>query len=142
LRADLMVAHGFRQALGGHSGGVSLELAADRRLQAEVGDEGYWLARSDVASAAPFSKPLAIGDRITIADRNGRERRLQVVDLKPIGVPLFRVAAGAPPVQLMVVTCRDADAADRDGEATVRFIIQSEMAEPAAPPPQPAPKAL
>jgi hypothetical protein len=140
LRADQVVGLGFRLALETHTGDASLELAAQgRQLQAEVGDEGYWLTRAEVASATPFSKPLALGDRITIADGSGRERRLQVVDVKPIGVPLFRVATGRPPAQLLLVTCRDLDAPDRDG-APVRFIIESETAEPAPQPP--APKAL
>jgi hypothetical protein len=141
LRADLMVSHGFRLALGAQKGGVSFETAAQgRQLQAEAGDEGYWLTRADVASASPFSKPLAIGDRITITDRDGRERHLQVVNLKAIGVPLFKVAAGAP-ARLLLVTCRDLDATGREGETLVRFIIESEIAEPTAVP-QPAPKAL
>jgi hypothetical protein len=147
LRADLMVAHGFKQALGAHNGKSSLDLVSQgRRLQAEVGDEGYWLTRADVASTTSFSKPLTIGDRITISDRNGRERRLQVVDVKSIGVPLFRTAAGAPTARLVQVICRDIDAPERDREAMVRFIIESDMAEPATMPPQApqpvSPKAL
>lgn len=145
LRADLMVVHGFKQALGSPNSKASLDLASQgRRLQAEVGDEGYWLTRADVASTTSFSKPLAIGDRITITDRNGRERRLQVVDLKPVGVPLFQTATGTPTARLVQVICLDVDAPERD--AMVRFIIEGEIAEPAttpSPAPQPvSPKAL
>jgi len=141
LRADLMVSHGFSLAFGTQTGNAPFEVSAfgDRRQQA--GDEGYWLTRADVASPTPFDKPLAIGDRIAISNRDGGERRLEVVDLKAIGVPLFAVAAGTPPLRLLLVTCRALDGTEHGGRPLLRFIIESEAPEPAAPP-QPAAKTL
>ena len=99
--------------------------------QGAVGDEGYWLTRAEVESPTPFAKPLAIGDRITIAGRDGRERHLEVVDLKAIGGHHVR-ATPAVHMRLLLVTCR---VVGEGAEAPVRFIIEAEPAEPAAPAP-------
>ena len=107
-----------------------------------MGDEGYWLTRAEVESPAPFAKRLAVGDRITISGRDGRERVLEVVDLKAIGEPLTKAVTGTAPMRLLLVTCRAVDGGERGTQAPVRFIIEGEPAE--APPVQPsvAPKAL
>jgi hypothetical protein len=99
-----------------------------------VGDEGYWLTRAEVESPAPFAKPLAVGDRITIAGRDGRERQLEVVDLKAIGGKTVRVA-GTAHVRLLLVTCRVTGEAAEQADAPVRFIIEAEPAVPALPAP-------
>jgi len=145
LRTDLFLDHGFGKALEAPRPGLSFDTAAakERAQATTAGDEGYWLTRAEVESPAPFAKPLAIGDRITIAGRDGRERQLEVVDLKAIGGNLVR--AGTEHVRLLLVTCRvvgqiGGQAADRAAEAPVRFIIE---AGPSEPPAAPAPaKAL
>ena len=81
----------------------------------------------------PSAKPLAIGDRITIAGRDGRERHLEVVDLKAIGGNTVRATGAAHP-RLLLVTCR-VSGEGRPGEAPVRFIVEAEPAEPAVPAP-------
>jgi hypothetical protein len=143
LRADLMVSHGFSMAFGAQKRALPFEVAAPggRQQHAEVGDEGYWLTRAEVESPAPFPKPLAIGNRITMTDRDGDERHLEIVNLKVIGVPLIRIATGTSPVRLVLVTCRAVGATDHESRGLVRFIIEGEMAE-STPPPPPAGKAL
>ena len=111
---------------------LSFETTAGKpSAQAAVGDEGYWLTRAEVESPTPFAKPLGIGDRITIAGRDGRERQLEVVDLKAIGGHHVR-ATPAVHLRLLLVTCR---VIGEGAEAPVRFIIEAEPAEPAAPAP-------
>ena len=107
-----------------------------------MGDEGYWLTRAEVESPAPFAKRLAVGDRITISGHDGRERVLEVIDLKAIGEPLTKVVTGTTPMRLLLVTCRTVDGSERETHAPVRFIVEGEPAE--APPVQPsvAPKTL
>ncbi len=106
-----------------------------------AGDEGYWLARADVESPAPFDKGLAVGDRITITGRDGRERNLEVVDLRVIGEPLIQTVAGVAPVRLLLVTCRIiGGGSELETKVPVRFIIEGDSAE-APPPPSAAPKA-
>jgi hypothetical protein len=102
-----------------------------------VGDEGYWLTRAEVESPTTLMKALAVGDRITISGPDGRERRLEVVDLKLIGGdPVLRTGATIAPMRLLAVTCKALD-----GEETtspVRFIIEVDPAAPAAPAPSKA----
>jgi hypothetical protein len=142
LRADLMVRHAFGKALGTQKAVLPFEpaVAGGGAAGPMVGDEGFWLTRSQVESPAPFAKQLAVGDTITIADRGGRERKLEVVDLKPIGDVLAKTGTGAAS-RLLLVTCRIVGAGEREGAAPVRFIIEGE-AEPAPMPQPPAAKAL
>lgn len=145
LRADLMVAHAFGKAFGTQAATPPFEAVATsaRHARPTVGDEGFWLTRAEVGSPAPFAKHLSVGDTITITDRDGRERKLEVVDLKPIGEAILRTGTGATPPRLLLVTCRIVGATERDGQSPVRFIIEGEVAaEPAALPPAPAAKAL
>jgi hypothetical protein len=144
LRADLMVSHGFGRVFGAQHAPSPFEVAAPGGPQrlAQVGDEGYWLTRAEVESPALFAKRLAIGDRITISGRDGRERVLEVIDLKAIGEPLTKVLTGATPMRLLLVTCRIVDGGEREAQAPVRFIIEGEPADPPAVQPSAAPKTL
>ena len=141
-RADVMVSHGFGKVMGAQDTPLPFDqtASAGAQRQAQVGDEGYWLTRSEVESPAPFAKRLAIGDRITISGRDGRERVLEVMDLKAIGEPLTKVVTGTTPMRLLLVTCRIVDG--KEDQAPVRFIIEGDPAEAPAVQPSPAPKAL
>lgn len=141
-RADLFVAQGLTEALS-RQGLANMEPhAAPRVAGAQSGDEGYWLTRSEVASPSPFDKQLAVGDRITIAGRDGRARVLEVMDIKIVGEPVVPAVAGSAPARLLMVTCR---VVVTDGEtevkAPVRFIIEAEAPEPASLPAPASPKA-
>ena len=140
LGTDLLLNRGFGNALGASRPGLSFDTVAAKQpgQGAAVGDEGYWLTRAEVESPAPFAKPLAVGDRITIAGHDGRERQLQVVDLRAVGGNAARpLRAGG--TRLLLVTCRVTGEAGDRADAPVRFIIE---AEPVARPlPTPA-KAL
>ena len=133
LRSDLLLNRGFGHALDASRPGLSFDTVATKAPAqgATVGDEGYWLTRAEVESPAPFAKPLAVGDRITIAGRDGRERQLEVVDLKAVGGNAAR-ALRTGGMRLLLVTCRvTGEGADR-ADAPVRFIIEAEPAVPAA----------
>jgi len=127
LRSDLLLDRGFGNALQAKRPGLSFDGAATKTQDhaAAVGDEGYWLTRSEVESPTPFAKQLAVGDRISIAGRDGRERQLEVVDLKAIGGNAARpLRTGG--MRLLLVTCRvTSEAVDR-GDAPVRFVIEAE----------------
>ena len=127
LRSDLLLNRGFGNALQATRPGLSFDAVAAKTEDhaAAVGDEGYWLTRSEVESPAPFAKQLAVGDRISIAGRDGRERQLEVVDLKAIGGNAARpLRTGG--MRLLLVTCRvTGEAADR-ADAPVRVVIEAE----------------
>jgi hypothetical protein len=144
LRADLMVAHGFGRALGIQKAALPFEtvVAGGRYASPAVGDEGFWLTRAEVESPAPFAKQLTVGDSITITDRDGRERKLEVIDLKPIGEVVVKTGAGSAAPRLLLVTCRIVGTAEREGQSPVRFIIEGEVGGEPAALPRPAAKAL
>jgi hypothetical protein len=136
LSTDFFLSRGFDKALETSRPGLSFDTAAAKAKTqaAAAGDEGYWLTRAEVQNSAPFTQAVAIGDRISIAGRDGRQRQLEVVDLKAIGGELAR-AANAAPLRLLLVTCRvTGEAADR-AEAPVRFIIEAGPPPPALPAP-------
>jgi hypothetical protein len=126
LRSDLLLNRGFGNALEATRPGLSFDGAtAKAQDHAAVGDEGYWLTRSEVESPAPFAKQLAVGDRISIAGRDGRERQLEVVDLKAIGGNAVRpLRTGG--MRLLLVTCRVTGEASDRADAPVRFVIEAE----------------
>ena len=135
LYSDRLLTNGFDRALALSRDGLSFDAAPSRRPSPASGDEGFWLTRAEVESPAPFAKPLAVGDRITIVGSDGRERRLEVVDLKAVGGNTGR---SAPRGRLLLVSCRVTGKASESAEAMVRFLI-----EVAAPESVPAPaKAL
>lgn len=137
LRTDLLLSRGFGNALDAPRPGLSFETAASKEPAKEgatAGDEGYWLTRAEVESPTPFAKPLAVGDRITISGQDGRQRQLEVVDLKAIGGHAARAAGPGLP-RLLLVTCRVASEGVGKAEAPVRFIVEAEPAEPAPPAP-------
>jgi hypothetical protein len=135
LRTDLLLSRGFDHALDLSRPGLSFESAATNQPQRSpgVGDEGYWLTRAEVESPTPFAKTLAVGDRITIAGRDGRERQLEVVDLKAVGGNPAR-GARAETMRLLLVTCRVTGEGPERADAPVRFVIEAEPA-PARPAP-------
>src|SRR5262249_42265616 len=60
LRSDLLLNRGFGNALQATRPGLSFDGTAAKAQDhaAAVGDEGYWLTRSEVESPAPFAKQL------------------------------------------------------------------------------------
>jgi hypothetical protein len=135
LRTDDLVSRGFGRALDSVPGGLSLQAGKAQADAAAVGDEGYWLTRSEVEGPTLLGKPVAIGDRITITGRDGRERKLEVVHLKAIGEPISKVGNGAAPLRLLLVTCRIVEGTEAESRTPVRFIVEGELAEPAVPAP-------
>jgi hypothetical protein len=134
LRADLMVGYGVDRAFEAHKLALPFEPgpAAARVANAEVGDEGYWLTAGGLDSEVLFDKRLAVGDRITIAGRDGRARTIEVIEIKPVGAPILKVAADPAPVRLMRVTCRPLGAKGAEKEELVRFFVEVEDAKPPA----------
>jgi hypothetical protein len=136
LSTDLLLNRGFGNALVASRSGLSFETTTAKAPAqgAAVGDEGYWLTRAEVESPTPFAKPLAVGDRITIAGRDGRERQLEVVDLKAVGGSAAH-AGRSGAMRLLLVTCRVTGEAAERPDAPVRFIIEAEPAAPVMPAP-------
>lgn len=127
LRTQSQIGQGFEKALNTPRGELSFGSTA-HPVDTRPGDEGYWLTRAEVQGPMALAKPMVVGDRITITGSDGRERKLEVTDVKAIGV-----AGKASPVSLLLVTCRVTEGGAQDS-APVRFIVEGEMPKaPAAP---------
>jgi len=126
LNSDVLLNRGFGNALQAAKAGLSFDNSTKETQgqAAAVGDEGYWLTRSEVESGAPFAKQLGVGDRITVAGHDGRERRLEVVDLRAVGGNAARPLRSGG-MRLLLVTCRVTGEAAERADAPVRFIIEA-----------------
>lgn len=127
--SDRLVATSFASAL--KSTAVAANAAATTHSGSGLvqlsGSEEFWLdARTPVAGTVPvaLNEPLQLGDHVTFAS-GGRERRLEVVDIRPIGDVTTAATGAAPVAPLMLVTCRDMTARDRH---PVRFVIEKDEA--------------
>lgn len=128
LRSQSQIGQGFERALNNSQRGELSFASAAHPVDTRTGDEGYWLTRAEVQSPAAFAKPMVIGDRITITGADGRERKLEVTDVKAIGA-----TGKASPVSLLLVTCRVTEGGAPES-VPVRFIVEGEMPKaPAAP---------
>jgi hypothetical protein len=133
LRADLMVSYGVDRALEARKVALPFEPGPPeaRVARTEVGDEGYWLTAGGLDSEVLFDKRLAVGDRITIAGHDGRAHTIEVIEIKPVGAPILKIAADPAPVRLMQVTCRAVGAKGAEKEELVRFFIEVGGGKPA-----------
>jgi hypothetical protein len=131
LRADLLVSRGFAKAFGSQGAPLSFDATAVSGTLEHQG-ELFSLTRSEDGALPPFARRLAVGDRITITGRDGRQRSLIVVDIKPLSDPLTRVASHPQPERLLV-TCRVLEGNAADSQSQVQFLIQDHV--PETPPP-------
>jgi len=134
MRTDVLLGRSLGTALQQSSSELSFEgVQPAARGGAAVGDEGFWLARTSSDSAAPLSKPLLVGDHISISSAGGDSRQFEVTGMKALGPD------GAPstdgnlaPSRLMLVVCRLVEPPDREPRF-VRFIVEMPAADAARP---------
>jgi hypothetical protein len=115
--SDTVVERGFARALASRA-----EQPADTRIAAPAvsGSEQFWLTHV-VHDGTPFTKPVAVGDRVTITS-GGRERILHVVTVDKLDQKIVPISSEHP-TRLLLVTCRDQ--ADPDSRP-VRFLIEAD----------------
>jgi hypothetical protein len=124
--SDAVVERGFERAFASLDGLATQTKGADlittTGLQLRISRVAHDGAR-DAAKA--FAKPVAIGDRITIAS-GGRERALHVVKVDQLDSSIVP-ASSANPAPLLLVTCSD----DSNPKARpVRFLIEADETLP------------
>jgi hypothetical protein len=120
---DAVVERGFQRALASMDGSDGTK----RTAPAISGSEQFWLTHVvHDASAAVFSKPVAVGDRITISS-GGHDRVLDVVTIDKLDSALV-LASSERPARLLLVTCRDQSNPDAK---PVRFLLEADDEIPA-----------
>ncbi len=120
---DAVVERGFERALATMDGSE----ATKRTAAAISGSEQFWLTHVVHDASAPiFSKPVAVGDRITISS-GGQDRVLDVVTIDKLDSALV-LASSERPARLLLVTCRDQSNPDAK---PVRFLLEADDEIPA-----------
>jgi hypothetical protein len=122
---DALLRHEFGHALEGARSAFAFPVAAEpgQAQRVVAGDEGYWLTHAEVVASTQLTKPLALGDRISIASHEGDQRQLEVVGLR-----LLETSPGGATAdrgRFMLVTCR-ATGNGGGSAPLVRFIVAAE----------------
>jgi hypothetical protein len=120
---DAVVERGFERALASMA---DQPQSAKTTASGLAGNGQFWLTHVVHDAGATFTKPVAVGDRITIAS-GGRERNLRVVDVAKLDSSIVP-ASSERPAPLLLVTCRDeASPTSRP----VRLLIEADDEAPA-----------
>ena len=116
--SDTVVERGFERALASRAEQPSSTKIA---TPAVAGSEQFWLTHVVHDASAPFTKPVAVGDRVTITS-GGREQVLHVVTVDKLDPQIIPISSERP-ARLLLVTCRDqANPESRP----VRFLIEAD----------------
>ena len=119
---DAVVERGFERALAS----MAKQSAPVGATADALGAQKLLLKRVVHDAGATFTKPVTVGDRITITS-DGSERILNVVTVDKLDSSIIPTASEHP-TQLLLVTCRD----EAKPEARpVRFLIEADEELPA-----------
>ena len=120
--SDAMLSRSFESALARRA---EVQSVAVVRSPAIPAGDHLWLSRAE--SSAPFGlgKPVATGDRISIATADGPERVLEVIDVHAIGSGGTRAEASGSSRFELVTAKVVGDAAGR----LIRFIVEGDDAD-------------
>ncbi len=114
---EAVVKRGFQRAIANMDG-----TSTQRKvLPVIAGSEDFWLTHVVHDGGAVATKPVAVGDRITIAS-NGTQRVLNVVTIDRLDSQVLPISSQERPTPMLLVTCRDeANPQSRP----VRFLIEA-----------------
>lgn len=113
---EAVVERGFERAIADGSG----KSTPTKVLPVIAGSEEFWLTHLVHDSGASGAKPVAVGDRITIAS-NGTQRILNVVTVDRLDSQVLPTSTERP-TPLLLVTCRD----EANPQARpIRFLIEA-----------------
>ena len=114
---EAVVERGFQRAIAGLDSSTT-----DRKvLPVIAGSEDFWLTHVVHDAGSTATKPVAVGDRITIASNGGAQRILNVVTIDRLDSQVLPIPTERP-TPLLLVTCRDAANPDTK---PIRFLIEA-----------------
>lgn len=123
--SDAVVERGFQRALAETDDNQN---AAAGKSTTVAGSEDFWLTHVVHKNTPLNSKPVAIGDRVTISS-GGREQVFRVVDIDELDNKIIPISSSSSrPARLLLITCRDE--ANPDGRP-VRLVIEADETSPA-----------
>jgi hypothetical protein len=113
---DAVVERGFQRAFADLDG----KAVPGKPLPVVAGSEEFWLTHLVHDAGPAITKPVAVGDRITI-NSNGRDRVLSVVTVDKLDSQVLPISSERR-TPFLLVTCRDA----AEPEARpVRFLVEA-----------------
>lgn len=115
LRPEVTLRRSFEAALTGQRSVIGDVAIAEKSLDRQH----LWLSRSDDQPIGSTGS-IEVGARIEISDRDGRARRLEVVDVRRI--ELDPASAGERSPHLIMVSCREVGA---PGKGVIRFLMDA-----------------
>lgn len=114
---EAVVERGFQRAIANMDGTTGQQ---HKVLPVVAGSEDFWLTHVVHDAGATATKPVAVGDRITIAS-GGAERVLNVVTVDRLDSQVLPISSERP-TPLLLITCRD----EGNPQARpVRFLIEA-----------------
>jgi len=120
---DVVVERGFQRALASMAARPGPAKTASMSV---AQGEQFWLSHVVHDASATFTKPVTVGDRITIQS-GGRDRILNVVKVDRLDSSIIPISSERP-TQLLLVTCRDETGPQN---RPVRFLIETDEPLPA-----------
>ncbi len=121
--SDTVVERGFERALASRAEQPTSTKIASPAI---AGSEQFWLTHVVHEAGTPFTKPVAVGDRVTITS-GGHEQILHVVTVDKLDRQIVPISSERP-MRLLLVTCRD----EANPESRpVRFLIEADDELPA-----------
>jgi len=112
---EAVVERGFQRAIANMDGAST----ARKSLPVVAGSEEFWLTHVVHDAGGVTTKPVAVGDRITINSKGG-DRVLSVVTVDRLDSQVLPISSERP-TPLLLITCRDeANPQSRP----VRFLIE------------------
>jgi hypothetical protein len=116
---EAVVERGFQRAIAGKD----MASTEQKVLPVVAGSEEFWLTHvvHDAGAGATTTKPVAVGDRITI-DSNGVQRVLNVVTIDRLDSQVLPVSSERPTAPLLLVTCHDEG---NPKARPIRFLVEA-----------------
>ena len=119
---DAVVERSFERALASMDDGATAQRMQGTDVIVSAAEKQLQVTRTVHGVGTPLSKPVAVGDRITISS-GGHDRVLNVVKVDRLDSSIVQASTQRATTPLLLVTCRDESKPDG---RPVRFLIEAD----------------